>query len=73
VTCLGLTLSQTNMRFQKPIMESCAGDRPLHACASLIATTCMTWISVSIVSSVIRNRTAYRAVALGSITFGRDS
>ena len=70
---LGLTLSQTKMRFQNPIMESCAGDMPFHACASLIATTCMTCMSVSIVRNVIKNRTAYRAVALRSITFGRDS
>ena len=61
------------MRFQKPIMESCAGDMLLHACASLIAAMCMTCMSVSIVSSVMKNRTAYRAVALGAISFGRDS
>jgi len=67
------TLSHTKIRFQKPSIDSCAGVIPLHARVSLIAITCMTWIRVSIVKNEIRKRSAYRAVARGTISVGRAS
>ena len=67
------TLSQMKMRFQKPIIESWAGVMPLHECEFLVATTYMTWINVSIVSSVMPNRIAYRIVARSTTSFERGN
>ena len=61
------------MRFQQPIMESCSGDTPLHACTSFIDKTRMTFMSLSIMRNVMKYRTAYRAVTRGAISFGRDN
>jgi hypothetical protein len=48
-------------------MEGYADDMPFHAFASLIAAKCMTFMSISTLRSVMKNRTAYRAVAVRDI------
>lgn len=52
------TLSQTMIRFQKPIILSSIGVAPSQAFESLIATTYVKWRMNSMVSRHAKKRTA---------------
>ena len=67
---MGLTFSQTTIKFQKPIMHNSAAVVPAQALVSLMATTYMKCRMNSRVKMHAINRAKYPIVTLHGIPIG---